>query len=154
MAEMTDLELIFSTEAKIASLEPLSGMAKLERLNLSIDRVDTGLAGLEGLTNMKEAQLYLNFSEDAPDVSLEALAGWKKLMSLMLQANIGGQDLTPLAGLTELRSLDFHTNTHEPPIQSLEPLRGLTNLQNLSISHVRNGIDLSPVEHVSSVEIW
>ena len=81
------------------------------------------LSFLEGLTQLKELDLWDNDIED-----LTPLASLTGLRELSLPFNLIS-DLTPLAGLDKLVQLKVYGNH----ITSLEPLRGLTSLNTLDL---------------------
>ena len=82
-----------------------------------------GLSVLEGLTQLKELDLWDNDIED-----LTPLATLTGLRELWLPYNLIS-DLTPLAGLDKLVQLHVYGNQ----ITSLEPLRGMTGLNQLNL---------------------
>lgn len=81
------------------------------------------LSFLEGLTQLKELDLWDNDIED-----LSPLASLTGLRELWLPYNLIS-DLSPLAGLDKLVQLKVYGNQ----IKSLEPLRGLTSLNTLDL---------------------
>lgn len=81
------------------------------------------LSFLEGLTQLKELDLWDNDIED-----LAPLASLTGLRDLWLPYNLIS-DLSPLANLDKLVGLKIYGNQ----ITSLEPLRGLTNLNTLDL---------------------
>lgn len=81
------------------------------------------LSFLEGLTQLKELDLWDNDIED-----LTPLASLTGLRELWLPYNLIS-DLSPLAGLDKLVQLKVYGNQ----IKSLEPLRGLTSLNTLDL---------------------
>lgn len=81
------------------------------------------LSFLEGLTQLKELDLWDNDIED-----LSPLASLTGLRELWLPYNLIS-DLSPLAGLDRLVQLHVYGNR----ITSLEPLRGLTSLNTLDL---------------------
>lgn len=152
---MTEMKTLYISayQADIPSLEPLSGMTKMEDLVLCFDEVDAGLAGLENFTNVTSATIDFNRAYNSPGISLEPITSWDKISRLSLNLNIADGNLTPLANLTNLRDLNIYFGSWDHPIRNLEPLRALTKLQNLHICPAADGIDLSPVEHVPSVNV-
>ena len=81
------------------------------------------LSFLEGLTGLKELDLWDNDIED-----LSPLATLTGLRELWLPCNLIS-DLSPLAGLDKLVQLNVYGNR----ITSLEPLRGMTGLNQLNL---------------------
>lgn len=81
------------------------------------------LSFLEGLTHLKEVDLWDNDIED-----LSPLASLTGLRELWIPYNLIS-DLSPLAGLDKLVQLKVYGNR----ITSLEPLRGLTSLNTLDL---------------------
>ena len=81
------------------------------------------LSFLEGLTGLKELDLWDNDIED-----LSPLATLTGLRELWLPCNLIS-DLSPLAGLDKLVQLNVYGNR----ITSLEPLRGMTGLDQLNL---------------------
>jgi len=81
------------------------------------------LSFLEGLTGLKELDLWDNDIED-----LSPLATLTGLRELWLPYNLIS-DLSPLAGLEKLVQLNVYGNR----ITSLEPLRGMTGLNQLNL---------------------
>jgi len=121
------------------------GMAGLEELNLSNDRLDSDFSKIKNMTGLK--RLFLNgtsieeenyvtapLGQSAASVSIGELKGLQEL-------DLGGNNLTDikfLSGLTSLTSLNLSDNY----ITDASPLSGLTGLKFLDISkNAINNID-------------
>jgi Leucine-rich repeat (LRR) protein len=114
--------------------EPYGGLDALNLIKIAKDTNATKLlvnrrnisdiTPLEGLTNLKELNLWINNISD-----LTPLAGLTNLTMLNLQEN-NISDITPLAGLTNLTMLNLFRNN----ISDVTPLAGLTNLEWLYLS--------------------
>lgn len=83
-----------------------------------------------------------------------------KLTDLDFSGSIQNGDLSPLSGLTELRALQIYhqswnggNSNSYTYIRDLSPLSGLTKLNSLDISGAAEGIDTSPVSHVTDCNI-
>ena len=75
----------------------------------------------------------------------------------MQELTVNGKvtSLEPLRNLTNLRSLRLNNVADwSSPIQSLEVFSGMTKLNSLQIGHVADGVDQSPVAHVSELSIY
>ncbi len=97
----------------------LAGDKRFQRRGVGI----RDLSFLEGLTRLKELDLWDNDVED-----LSPLASLTGLRELWMPYNLIS-DLSPLAGLDKLVQLHVYGNR----ISSLEPLRGLTSLNTLDL---------------------
>ena len=93
-------------------------------------------------------------------MSLSYLSGLTNLTELYINADVAGGDLSALSGLTELRTVsiyhfdqDYTNYDQRTLIRDLNPLAGLSNLNSLTVSGAADGIDTSPVSHISQVEI-
>ena len=79
----------------------------------------------------------------------------KSLEQQELTVNGKVTSLEPLRNLTNLRSLRLNNVADwSSPIQSLEVFSGMTKLNSLQIGHVADGVDQSPVAHVSELSIY
>ena len=155
-------------------LSPLSGLMKLEHLELSggnVYWVDlTPLASLTSLEHLTLTGFRWGYSETGPLLpaldlsplsalgklsylntgfsrirSIEPLAGLTNLTHLILQ-DAEVQDLAPLVGLTKLQSLDVGRNR----IADLTPLSGMTEMTWLDLGTNRV-TDLSPLNSMTKL---
>ena len=165
LTDLRSLDLLIDTcKASTLTLEPLSGMTKLQTARMFINSNSgsgsTGpaldaqaLANLTSLTSLvmagkaenmtlpsldrltKLKSLILDFwSEDGVLLDISGLSGLTELTNLSVN---GVTDLTPLAGLTTLCSLHINSTSNSVlpgDAPSLEPLAGLTELTELSVS--------------------
>ena len=101
--------------------------------------------------------LELRISGDHVHVDASPLAGLTKLQALTLDAqNWDWQDNSPsitnfsaLGELTNLRSLSLSMRH----VTDISPLRSLTNLQSVTLTDGSDVVDLSPLDHVPSVNL-
>jgi len=121
------LSLVFFGDAKITSLEPLSGLSNIAGLKFAGARNITSLEPLRSLTNLN----FLDISEVPGITSLEPLRGLSKLSTLTLRDLTRITSLDSLSGLTNVTVLDL---TGDVGITSLEPLRTLVNITHLNLS--------------------
>ena len=113
---MVNLKRISTWGNPFSDLSPLTGLTKLERLDICGARLsEADLSLLAGLTGLKELYLAANGISDIS--SLAELAGLNRLG--LDNNNIS--DISPLAGLTNLKWLGLHRNK----IADFSPLDGL-----------------------------
>ena len=147
-------------ENQIRDLSPLTGLKKLQRLELWRNQI-RDISPLIGLTNLTGLFLSSNQIRD-----ITPLAGLTKLRELGLGYNkpkirditpltkltklewlrlVGNQirDVTPLAKLVNLNTLYLNGN----PVQDTSPLASLTKLRQVDID-----IHKSPVVHISAAQ--
>ena len=132
--ELSDLRALDSlplaelaiSQAAISDVSPLSGMAQLESLDLSFNRIGD-ISSLSGLSQLRSLNLWAN---DVSDIS--PLAELSGLTSLALGYNRIA-DVSPLAELPNLRSVQIRSNL----IADLSPLAGLPLLSYLSVPENR-----------------
>jgi NACHT domain/Leucine Rich repeats (2 copies) len=125
-----------SVKARLMDVEPLAGLANLQRLFLSHTRV-TDLRPLEGLTNLRTLEL-----SKTQVANVRPLEGLTNLQRLDLDGTPVA-DLRPLEGLINLQVLSL-SGTEVTDVRSLE---GLTNLQTLDLS-VTQVADVKPLERL------
>ena len=127
---LTELTVL-SLRGNVASLQPLAGLSKLERLEVyngsSNYHALEDLGGLEGMTSLKS--LTLNIVGNVKDFT--PISHLAKLTSLQLSGQFATEDLSFLSGLTELRELTISGN--QALLSSLTGLEDLTQLQTLQI---------------------
>jgi len=140
LSRLTSLERLNASNMLISDLSPLRNLNKLQELNLS----GTAINKLEPLRfsfNLKE----LDLSNTGVD-SLQAISGLTKLEKLILDSTLV-TDLTPLSELNNLNIVSL-ANT---PITDLTPLGKLRSLKRL----ILNGSalkDLSPLKELPALE--
>ena len=179
LTEMTELNLYGNFD--MVDFTAFQNMTKLQTLTISgsgsnEDGIES-FKGLENLTNLRTLELYGNASANLRDTS--PLAGLTKLTTLSLPCSYNEEaalDLSGIQGLTDLQELTVNgkVTSLEPlrnltnlrslrlnnvadwssPIQSLEVFSGMTKLNSLQIGHVADGVDQSPVAHVSELSIY
>ena len=110
-------------QAIVSDASPLSGLAQLESLDLTSNRI-RDISSLSGLSQLRSLNLWDN---DVSDVS--PLAGLQELTSLAFGYNRIA-DISPLTGLSKLRSIQIRNNL----IADLSPLAGLSLLSYLEIA--------------------
>ena len=119
----------------ISDYSPLSGLTKLENLNLTYSSL-SDVSFLSGLTLMNSVHLgYNNLSDVSP------LAGLTQLKFINLRNN-NLSDVSPLAGLTQMRELNLGNN-YISDISFLTEMRDLEILFMGSISGSYPIVDLS-----------
>ena len=161
MAGLTELiTLRLPYRSNNDSLPPvnLDGLENLTQLQtLEINSAPESLEPLRNLTELRSLRIQSN---NGPEVSLSYLSGLTNLTELYINADVAGGDLSALSGLTELRTVsiyhfdqDYTNYDQRTLIRDLNPLAGLSNLNSLTVSGAADGIDTSPVSHISQVEI-
>jgi len=118
--ERVDGRWINSNE--IANLSPLSGMIRLEYLDLGSNLI-SDVSALSGLTSLTYLYLYDNFISD-----VSPLSKLTNLIQLSLHSNLIS-DISTLSGLTNLTTLTLQYNS----ISDVSALSGLTNLTRLEL---------------------
>ena len=118
-AEAAEAGLAPGEQVLFQTAVELAGDKRFQRRGVGV----RDLSFLEGLTQLKELDLWDNDIED-----LSPLAALTGLRELWLPYNLIS-DLSPLAGLDKLVQLYVYGNR----ISSLEPLRGLTSLNTLDL---------------------
>ena len=131
----------YNKKIEFSNLTPLSGLAKLQQLDLSHTLV-TDLTPLAGLAELQQLDVSNTLITE-----LTPLTGLAELQLLDV-SNTLISDLTPLAGLTELQLLDV-SNTL---ISDLTPLAGLAELQRLNIVETQVN-DISPILKLIKTDI-
>jgi internalin A len=116
---------------QIRDLTPLSGLVRLQSLDLSNNQI-IDISALSGLTALETLAIYSNQISD-----ISALSGLSSLTSLDMEYN-KITDITPLSGLTGLKSLMLSSN----PLANTSALSTLTGLESLSLS--RTGLTTIP----------
>ena len=179
LTEMTELQLYGDFDMK--DFTAFQNMTKLKTMAIkggdsSEDGIES-FKGLENLTNLRTLELYGSASAKLRDTS--PLAGLTKLTTLCLpysydegaaldlsgiqgltdlqELTVNGKvtSLEPLRNLTNLRSLRLSSVADwRNPVQSLEVFSGMTKLNSLQIGPVADGVDQSPVAHVSELSIY
>ena len=123
----------------ISDLSPLSGLTKLESLNLEANSI-ADVSALSGLTSLTYLNLYKNSISD-----ISALSGLTSLTWLNLFNN-SITDVSALSGLTNLEGLNLINNS----IADVSALSGLTNLEYLYL--ISNSItDVSGLSGLTSL---
>ena len=142
VGRLTNLRKLILRSTGVRSLTHLSGLSRLEVLDLSYCRNLTDISPLMGMRGLTE--LDLSRSEVTNLRPLSTLTG---LRSLKLgKCNIS--DLSPLAGLTQLEHLDL-SNTK---VTDISPLSGLTRLKSLNLWNT--GVtDFSPLAALTGLEM-
>jgi len=112
---------------EISDLSPLSGMAKLEYLNLGSNLI-SDVSSLSGLTSLTYLDLYDNYISD-----VSALSNLTNLTSLDLYNNLIS-NISALSSLIRLESLFLGQNS----ISEVSVLAGLNSLETLNLEN--NGI--------------
>ncbi len=130
-----------SSNPALASVRPLSGLTRLNHLELSYSGV-TDVAPLSGLTNLK--RLDLNYNEVADVGPLAGLAGLNHL-------DLGRNRITDLGALSGLTNLNY-VDLNENEVTDLGPLAGLTGLEYLDLSRNR-ATDLEPLSSLKNL-VW
>ena len=135
LVNMESLLLHASNETSFSAkdMSDFAGMKNLRRLEISIDEL-ISLTGLEGLTKMESLTIYSH-----TDTKTETIT-----------------TLEPLSGMTELRELTLWAGTTanvQSPSLDLSALGGLTSLEYVHLFPSTRIRDLSPVAHVSTVEL-
>lgn len=134
-------DLSVSGDATMTGLGRIGGGAGVTRLSLYGPAKLSSLAGLEGLTAVRD--LYAP-SLGVRDIS--AVAGMKQLRKLELAHN-SVSDLSPLTGLVQLQSLDLSENR----VTNVRPLAGLTRLKELRLA-LATVSDVSPLATLDKLE--
>ena len=107
---------------EISNLSPLSGLTRLEYLNLGSNLI-SDVSVLSGMTRLTYLDLYDNYISD-----VSALSGLTNLTSLDLYNNIIS-DVSALSSLTRLEKLFLGINL----ISDVSVLANLTNLETLNL---------------------
>ena len=176
LSGLTELvEISLSGNFEISDFQFMSGMTKLRnahinpRGDMQADGIQS-FKGLEliiygcgseslrdttplsGLTNLTKLSLPSRYSNDGV-YDLSGISGLTKLQELRVYGKV--TSLEPLQNLTELRTLDLSSVADwDHPLQSLAVFSGLENLRSLTISHVAEGVDTSPVSQVTNLNIY
>lgn len=139
---LTNLRKLILASTGVRRLTHLSGLTRLEVLDLSYCRNLTDISPLMGMTGLVELDL-----SRSKVTNLRALSTLTGLRSLKLEkCNIS--DLSPLAGLTQLEHLDL-SNTK---VTDISPLAGLTRLKSLGLWNT--GVkDFSPLAALTGLEM-
>lgn len=110
---------------KISDITPLSGLTKLEKLELDENILDDkDLVNLETLINLKYLDLDSNKLSDIKSISKLINLEWLDLYDNLVS------DLSPLSKLTKLNVLNISYNL----IEDVQPLSNLSQLEYLNIS--------------------
>ena len=151
-----------SNSNEIANLSPLSGMTRLEYLDLGSNLI-SDVSALSGLTSLTYLDLYDNFILDVSALSnltnltsldlynnlvsdISALSSLTRLEKLFLGQNTIS-DVSALANLTSLETLDLKENS----IPDVSALLGLTRLADLNLDS--NSIsDISALANLSNLK--
>ena len=131
--------LVLSSNPGLASVRPLSGLTRLNHLELDYSGV-TDVAPLSGLTNLN--RLHLNYNEVADLAPLAGLVGLNHL-------NLGRNRITDLGALSGLTNLN-HVDLNENEVTELGPLARLAGLEYLDLSRNR-ATDLEPLSGLTSL---
>ncbi|MCI9557562.1 MAG: protein kinase [Lawsonibacter sp.] len=155
LTELTSLDI----PCGVKDFGPLQNLTRLQSLSISnggnVEGAATDLSPLANLTEL--TSLELRISGDHVHVDASPLAGLTKLQALTLDAqNWDWQDNSPsitnfsaLGELTNLRSLSLSMRH----VTDISPLRSLTNLQSVTLTDGSDVVDLSPLDHVPSVNL-
>lgn len=122
LSGLVKLDYLNLNHNKISDVSPLKNLKKLERLYLSDNNI-TSIKSLAGLTKLEILNLSGNKISD-----ISALSKLKKLWYLDLDSN-SIRDLKPLSGLPRLEELYLNKNS----ISSVTPLAKLTSLTVLEL---------------------
>ena len=122
LSGMTRLEYLDLGRNLISDVSVLSGMVSLTYLDL-YDNYISDVSALSGLTNLTSLDLYNNLILD-----VSALSNLTGLESLFLEQN-AISDVSALASLTSLETLNLENNV----ISDVSVLSGLTSLADLDI---------------------
>lgn len=122
-----NLRVLVATRQEISSLEPLSTLRRLWRLDMFSNRV-TDLSPLRRIKSLR----FISFNRNGGISDLEPLGELRNLTHLYLTEN-KVTDARPLAKLSALRELSLNEN----PISDLRPLRSLKELRMLAISYTK-----------------
>ena len=114
----------FANSNEISNLSPLSGLARLEYLNLGSNLI-SDVSVLSGLTSLTYLDLYDNYISD-----VSALSGLTNLTSLDLYNNLIS-NVSVLSSLTRLESLFLEQNS----ISDVSALAKLTSLETLNLEN-------------------
>ncbi|MCL2071122.1 MAG: leucine-rich repeat domain-containing protein [Oscillospiraceae bacterium] len=128
---MANLRTLDLSDNAITDLSPLSGLVRLESLNLGYNHFITNLTPLSGLVNLRVLDLCRNRI-----INLAPLSGLTNLERLFLNSN-QISNITPLSGLTRLKGLSLSDNqiTNTAPVNTLIWLEWLF-LNNNRISNI------------------
>ena len=136
-----NLEALDVSQNDIISLQPITGLERLKRLNLELSSVD--ITPLADLTSLEVLNLSSTLVSD-----LAPLAGLSNLTELNLADENTVSDLSPIANLTNLESLNLRAN----PVSDLGPLAGLEKLQTLLLDGA-SVAELGPLAGLSRLEV-
>ncbi len=146
IARLTDVTELALRNTGIASVKAISGLSKLEKLDLSYSRNLSDISPLSRLTNLKNLDLFR-----AEVHNLSPLRSLVNLKSLNIE-RVAAQDFTPLEALTGLE----HLNLADTKIIDLSVLEGLTSLKSLSLWNTQ-ATDFSPLvklTRLESLDLW
>ena len=122
LADLSRLNILQLTTAKIEDISALSRLTSLEKLNLNNNAI-VDISPLVGLVNLRELWLEINQIQD-----LSPLANLRRLEILYLADN-AVEDLSPLAGLDQLVKLRLSDNR----VTDIAPLAELYALETARI---------------------
>lgn len=141
LQRIADLRVLkIESEYPIVSIEPLTNLMWLERLNIN----NQGVTDLKPLAN-KEYLVELN-AQNNPISSLSPIES-STLLELLNIENTQIKDLGPLSRMNNLVTL----NASGTAIKSLKPLSDLKKLENLFVNNT-NVRSLSPIEGLPSLK--
>jgi PKD repeat protein len=140
-------KLMLGSNHQITNIEPLSGMTNLYYLDIDYHYI-TNIEPLSGLTNL--VYLGLNTGRVGSTngiTNIEPLSGLTKLQELYLQDN-RITNIQPLSNLTKLQVLSLDRNQ----ITDIEPLSGLTNLCELMLYSNHQITNIQPLSGLTNLE--
>ncbi len=155
----------FINSNEISNLAPLSGLTRLELLDLDRNSI-SDVSALSGLTSLESLSLYRNSISDVSALSdltrletldidnnsisdITPLSGLTRLEELRLSSN-SISDVSALSDLTRLELLDLYSNS----ISDVSALSGLTRLETLDLSD-NNISDITPLSGLTRLEwLW
>ena len=131
LSKLTNLQKLFFTHNKIASLDALKGATQLQEIQAGYNKIsDIHLTDISGLSKLE----VLNLESNAVMKDLSSLATLTKLRELNLSNN-QVDNLSPLAAMTSLITLNLNGNL----VVNASPLANLNSLQDLNLSNNQIG---------------